>query len=342
MELIRAVCITNFYREHAEVAGSIPRALATMENIYKIRVKTSPSPLSVYPSERRYSASTVLGLGVVHLALATTTLLLASLTLTTSKAVLVSTPLAEDQPEPVQETNETLPVEATTVELEIEDLDSTSVGSRRKRDINRRHYYTNLAVAPCVMTVGSLLAGVSALLAWKRWYIDNNIKWFFVSACASALTSLVCLLLTAFTVSAAGEFDGAQFSYDFPNGPSKPPNFSLVVAVNILIASAIEVIWSTLSAKVAYGGMVSDYPEDIVISKSGGRTEVYTVRKGNKKTKIIPPDILNHFPNAGKLAKYLPKKEAGNLPKEESSKEYRERVNKFLTAQNCAGAEDQN
>lgn len=191
------------------------------------------------------------------------------------------------------------------------------------------------------MTLGSLLAGLSALLAWKRWYIDNNIKWFFISSCISTLTSLICLLLTAFTVSSAGEFRSTQFSQDFPGEGSNPPSFSLVAAVNILIASASEVIWSVLSARLAYKGMMNGYPEDIIISKSGGRTEVCTVRKGNRKRKIIPPDILNHFPNSGKLAKYLPKMESGDLPKEESNKEYRERVNKFLAAQNNADAAQQ-
>lgn len=333
-----------------------------MENIYKIKVKTNPSPLSVYPSERRYSASTVLGLGVVHLALATTTLLLASLTLTTSKEAIVSTGFTENQTEATEltllmsndgnKTSEEVLIVTTAESLETPELTSTTsvtstesnnnetYKSRIRRDLKTTQYYTNISVAPCVMTLGSLLAGLSALLAWKRWYIDNNIKWFFISSCVSVLTSLVCLLLTAFTVSAAGDFDGVQFSYDFPNGPSKPPNFSLVVAVNILIASATELIWSILSAKIAYKGMISNYPEDIVISKCGGRTEVYTVRKGNKKAKVMPPDVINHFPNSGKLAKYLPKKDNGNLPKEESSKEYRERVNKFLTEQNDASTDE--
>lgn len=333
-----------------------------MENIYKIKVKTNPSPLSVYPSERRYSASTVLGLGVVHLALATTTLLLASLTLTTSKEAIISTGFTENQTETTEltllisndgnKTSEEVLIVTTAESLEIPEFTSTTsvtstesnnndtYKSRMRRDLRTTQYYTNISVAPCVMTLGSLLAGLSALLAWKRWYIDNNIKWFFISSCVSVLTSLVCLLLTAFTVSAAGDFDGVQFSYDFPNGPSKPPNFSLVVAVNILIASATEVIWSILSAKIAYKGMISNYPEDIVISKCGGRTEVYTVRKGNKKAKVMPPDVINHFPNSGKLAKYLPKKDNGNLPKEESSKEYRERVNKFLTEQNDTSTDE--
>lgn len=328
-----------------------------MENIYKIKVKTNPSPHSVYPSERRYSASTVLGLGVVHLALAATTLLLASLTLTTSKEAIVSTFQIQELTEgngTFEEMLQTLSVvDGTTTTTLFQDSTSETImefninndtySSRTKRDLKIGQYYTNISIAPCVMTLGSLLAGVSALLAWKRWYIDNNIKWFFISSCISVLTSLVCLLLTAFTVSAAGDFHTAQFSYDFPNQPSKPPNFSLVVAINILIASVVEVIWSVLSAKIAYKGMITSYPEDIIISKLGGRTEVYTVRKGNKnaKTKMMPPDIISHFPNSGKLAKYLPKKESGNLPKEESSKEYRERVNQFLTTQNNSNTEDQ-
>jgi hypothetical protein len=71
------------------------------------------------------------------------------------------------------------------------------------------------------------------------------------------------------------------------------------------------------------------------LSKSGkGRVEVSTVRKGNKIAQVVPPDILNHFPKTGKLAKFFPKKENnGDLPKAESNKEYEERVKKFLSGE---------
>lgn len=324
-----------------------------MENIYKIKIKTNPPSLGLYPSERRYSASTVQGLGVVHLLLAATALLWACLSITTNKHhqayVTEKTTTASNVEEPVslevvnfqtipalEEVSSEVPSENTTENqdytIQEDDHNSTIISRERRSTVERYNQYSTLSIGPCVMTLGSLCAGLAAMLAWKRWYIDNNIKWFFIMSCISAITSSVCLLLTALTVTSVGEFDSLQFSYDFEETGAKKPSFSLVLAVNILIASASEVIWSILSAKIAYRGMMNDYPEDIVISRSRGRIEVNTVQKGNKKGRIIPPDILNHFPASKKLAKYFPKKETGNLPKEESNMEYQERVHKFLSS----------
>ena len=50
-----------------------------MEEIYVVKVRTDPDPARLYPSERRYSALTVGGLGAVHLLLAATSLLLGCL-----------------------------------------------------------------------------------------------------------------------------------------------------------------------------------------------------------------------------------------------------------------------
>lgn len=311
-----------------------------MQSIYKIKIKTNPPSLGAYPSERRYSASTVQGLGVVHLILAATALLLASLSLNPKNSFKESVP---------ENTTSIFYFSPTTTEPQesqtnsYEELNTTEREEqgeiyRVKRSLEGPKQYTNLSIGPCVMTLGSLCAGLAALLAWKRWYIDSNIKWFFITSCISIITSLICLVLTSLSVTAAGEFNALQFSYDFPvpeETNRHKPSFSLVLAVNILIASAAEVVWSILSARVAFKGMVNDYPEDIVVSRSGGRVEVSTVSKGNGKKKILPPDILDHFPASGKIAKYLPKKVAeGDLPKEESNVEYNERVNKFLAHTN--------
>lgn len=327
-----------------------------MENIYKIKIKSNPPCLGLYPSERRYSASTVQGLGVVHLVLAAAALLFACLTVTTNRHHHTQSPEnatntsnAEETVPFAMESFQSTPVpeetfkefsnqsatEAQDLFLTLEDDGSNTTSSRSKRStVDGQNQYATLSIGPCVMTLGSLCAGLAGLLAWKRWYIDNNIKWFFLMSCVSVLTSSTCLLLTSLTVTSAGEFDGSQFSYGFEESSAKRPSFNLVLAVNILITSVSVVIWSLLSAKIAYRGMMNDYPEDIVISRSRGRIEVNTVRKGNKKTRILPPDILNHFPASKKLAKYFPKKESGNLPKEESNMEYQERVNKFLSSHN--------
>ncbi|XP_043493826.1 uncharacterized protein LOC122518792 [Polistes fuscatus] len=59
-----------------------------MENVYVIKVKTKPALSSLYPSERRYSASTVGGLALVHFGLGALSLLLGTLAMSIQGAVL--------------------------------------------------------------------------------------------------------------------------------------------------------------------------------------------------------------------------------------------------------------
>lgn len=59
-----------------------------MENVYVIKVKTKPPLSSLYPSERRYSASTVGGLSLVHFGLGALSLLLGSLALSLQGPIL--------------------------------------------------------------------------------------------------------------------------------------------------------------------------------------------------------------------------------------------------------------
>lgn len=59
-----------------------------MENVYVIKVRTKPALSSLYPSERRYSASTVGGLSLVHFGLGALSLLLGSLALSLQGPIL--------------------------------------------------------------------------------------------------------------------------------------------------------------------------------------------------------------------------------------------------------------
>ncbi|KAL0122475.1 hypothetical protein PUN28_007302 [Cardiocondyla obscurior] len=58
------------------------------ENVYVIKVKTKPSLSSLYPSERRYSASTVGGLSLVHFGLGTLAFFLGILALSLQGPIL--------------------------------------------------------------------------------------------------------------------------------------------------------------------------------------------------------------------------------------------------------------
>lgn len=188
------------------------------------------------------------------------------------------------------------------------------------------------------MSFGALLAGTFGLLAWKRWYIDNNIKWFLVSSVVSTVCAAACALSTALTVSAVGELRRLGFPVDLGEDTSdgRRPSPSLVIAVNVLIAAFSELVWSLLSARVAYRGMMSRYTEDSGEGGVRGRVEVNTVTKGNGRRGggVPPPDILDHFPKTGKIAKFLGRREGkGCLPGQESHQEYKERVEGFLREQ---------
>lgn len=379
-----------------------------MEDIYTIKVRTNPDSRDLYPSERRYSASTVLGLSVVHLALALTALLLASLSLSHHNPLiqnnLTSTSTSSGLPVRYQnftnfneETNSsnyaTKNSSRRSVERDFrnddmayldEDVD-VSEGEAAPEDsvmknppedtfilqdnsFDMEDLYTpliSLIISPCFMALGALLSGTAGILAWKRWYIDHNIKWFFFMSSISTITSLTCLTITALTLGIVTEQqnhatsfsnglqNGNAFIFSFsdnnvfvdrlqqssPNMPQiKPaqtnnkttPNIRMVIAINLLIASVLEFIWSILSTRISWKGMRNSYPDDIILSR--GKMETNTIHKGNKKHKLIAPDILNHHPKKKKFAKYFPKKQDDFLPKPESNKEYRERVDKFLAA----------
>lgn len=322
-----------------------------MENIYKIKIKSTPDPMGLYPSERRYSASIVLGLSVVHMCLALTAILMACLTLTTSQEnnfketenVVTVTNFTEittdsDKFDDVIYKDDPTP----DISQEIRDLqkeNSTSsvvltesfVKTRKeviKQSIEQAGI-SKLSLPCCILVLGGLAAGLTGLLAWKRWYIDHNIKWFFFTSSFAIFTSVVSLVITS--VRMLTVYRAIAFSSTITGENS--PNLRYVLTLNIFICCVLEFIWSILSSKVAYRGMRNTYPDDIILSKSRGKIEVNTVHKGNKKTKAKPPDILNHFQAPGKFAKYFPKKENGNLPKAESNLEYQERVRKFLAAE---------
>ncbi|PNF28685.1 hypothetical protein B7P43_G07889 [Cryptotermes secundus] len=132
-----------------------------MEEIYVVKVRTEPDPARLYPSERRYSALTVGGLGAVHLLLAATSLLLGGLGLA---------------------------------------LQSDSCWTGRYGG----GLWLGLAAAA---------AGAAGILAWRRWYVDNNIRWFFICSTVAATTSLLCLVITAAVLAAIQEQRSNQELY---------------------------------------------------------------------------------------------------------------------------------
>lgn len=355
-----------------------------MEDIYTIKVRSRPDPTNLYPSERRYSASTVLGLGVVHLALGLTAFLLAILTLIAKNDEINSENHQFDS------TIETIPVHLTIQDLQnpeisrkIEMFSRTNVYIKRENILNTTvessedirnsssvltkssSISASFTFAPCIMSVAAFIAGCTAILAWRRWYIDQNIMWFFISSVISTTVSLICLIAIISGIANIASFKLSNYYASNPNHfvlrsengieilrpiisdnknttdngyhESKTENLRTVLAINIAIAAVLELIWSYLSAKISWRGMRNGYSDDLH-TRRGGNVSVNTVIKGNnigKHKKINPkPDIIAHYPKKGKIAKYFPKTENddGYLPKAESHKEYQERVNKFLAS----------
>ncbi|VEN57512.1 unnamed protein product [Callosobruchus maculatus] len=290
-----------------------------MERIFKIKTKSNKDPRDQYPSERRYSASIVIGLGVVYLQLFFYSILMGTLIVhrmtvsTTEELIMI---------------NETGTFNESFTQESITRLNEKLSRDLEAAETQNAPYYINIPALVCggcfVMALGYLLSFFTAVLAWKHWYVDQNITFFFLASSFSTITSSISLLLSVLTC--------INMNVDiekFNNITTESVPLTLSLAVNIVILSAVGLTWSCLATKVAYKGMRSSYPDDMFV-KGRGTVEVSTTRKGSKNANIFPPDIISHFPVTDKLAKYLPRKEDNDLPKAESNLEYRQRVDQFL------------
>lgn len=300
-----------------------------MERIFKIKTKSNVDPRDQYPSERRYSASIVIGLSVVFLQLFLYSVLMGTL-------IVHKLTMQEQESEAVGNTDIPLnsSVQETSMDNSTEEIVPITENHRlyerveKDMDIHNDHYYINIPALVCsgcfVMALGFICSFTTGILAWKRWYIDHNITFFFLASSFSTLTSAICLLLSGLVTL------NMNFNFnEYESNPTSPITFSL--AMNIIILSSIGLIWSFLSTKVSYRGMKNGYPDELTVSKGGRTVQVSTVRKGSKNCSTFPPDIISHFPAGEKLAKYVPKQDNSNLPKAESNYEYQQRVDKFLS-----------
>ncbi|XP_028169902.1 uncharacterized protein LOC114359632 [Ostrinia furnacalis] len=328
-----------------------------MEDVYTIKVKTKPDTRNLYPSERRYSASTVSGLAWVHIALAATSFLLACLALANPGNGLNS--------------NNQTDVNYT--------LDSNS-NATESEDKNSSNYI--LVLAPSLITIFGLAAGLASILASVRWYIDRNITWLFVMSVLSTAVSFSSFVLIAVWFINTTDGDISEFYKD--KVPFKDVivvkhtavidknDSHLVVAlnstdedtsqlftkrvlsINILIAAFLELLWSILSVKISYKGMRNNYKDDSN-ERRGNCISVVTTIKGNdpknlpRNGKLLQPkpDLIEHYPNKKIKRIFLAQSENGFYLKnqnnktkqntETSSEFYKERMMNFLNR--CASLE---
>ncbi|CAH4031983.1 unnamed protein product [Pieris brassicae] len=274
-----------------------------MEDVYTIKVKTKPDPRNLYPSERRYSASTVSGFAWVHIVLAITLLILTSLTLI--------------KPEENSEFTNT---------------------SNFKNSTNNDNSYL-LVMAPSLVAIFAVTAGLTAILSSVKWYIDKNIALFFI---ASVVTFLSCLLAICLIITWRLTNNGEREVYVLKHTDILNKNETHLVInrpvteeqtkwltnnvlfVNILIATILELIWSILSIKISYKGMKNTYN---VEDKRGDCVQVVTKIKGTHGRKFHPK-INRIFLAHNKNGFYL-KNEKVKTP-ETSSESYKERMMDFL------------
>lgn len=286
-----------------------------MERVFKIKTTSNRNPRSQYPSERRYSASIVTGLSVVYFQLCLYSVLMGSLIV--HKMNTDNYVLSEEA------CNNITNVDNSTDETTFEKIQE----SFRTKD----GYYTKIPALICsgcfLMSIGFFCSFITGIFAWRHWYLDHNITFFFLANTLSTLTSSLSLTISLITFLSfeLEDFNSISLKRFYP--------ITMSLTLNILVLSFIGVIWSILATKVSYKGMKTNYPDDMNFSFGGRHVEVNTVKKGNININIYPPDIISHFPASDKLAKYLPKKDSTNLPKAESNIEYQQRVNMFLSGE---------
>lgn len=309
-----------------------------MEDVYTIKVKTKPDTRNLYPSERRYSASTVSGLAWVHIALAATSFLLACLA--------VVNPNGENN----------IKTDNTTNIL---------------NETNNNFYI--LVLAPTLLTIFALAAGIASIFASIKWYIDRNITWLFIMSILStiiAFVSFIMILVWLVTsednlsefykdkipfkdiiiIKHSDIIDRNESHFIIPKNSTEVKEedskvfTKKVLSINILIASFIELLWSILSIKIAYKGMKNNYKE--IDNRRGNCISVVTTIKGNntkkkpRNGKLSKPDLIDNYPNRKIKKIFLAQNDNGFYMKnqnnklkpntETSSEFYKERMMNFL------------
>ncbi|XP_041988272.1 uncharacterized protein LOC121739775 [Aricia agestis] len=320
-----------------------------MEDIYTIKVKTKPDTRNLYPSERRYSASTVSGLGWVHLALAATSSLLASLALVNPTASEINI-----------ENNDTLNENATITTPE------------------PYNYGYMLVLAPTLLAFFALAAGCASILASVRWYVDKNITILFTMSIFSTLVALTAIIMifvwlfetendvtefykeqipfkdililkhTDIIEKNASHFVIMKNSTEIREEDSKVFT-QRVLSINILIAAFLELLWSILSVKISYKGMRNNYK--VNEERRGNCVSVVTTIKGNDPRKMprkfLKPDLIDAYPSRKIKKIFLAQNDNGFYLKNQNNKTkqntetssdfYKERMNNFLNR--CASLE---
>ncbi|XP_020291417.1 uncharacterized protein LOC109858503 [Pseudomyrmex gracilis] len=353
-----------------------------MESVYVIKVKTKPPLSSLYPSERRYSASTVGGLSLVHFGLGVLSLLLGTLALSLQgpilsvacmvpfvtgllawrrwyinrniaiffygslfsliAAILCFVLTILDITAASDSTGGSM-WSLKTPNVQFHHADNVTNMSAHVRDI----VYNSLNVTKndesrLEESIGSPVTSepFSIELNMSDYHDDvRNGSYDNLKAEASLMFEEKLISREVFQDEDAMNItqkstDLTKDETDFWKQYENSSHTRMLLTFNVLMASLLEIFWSLLSAKIAFRGMMSPDSGNII---AGSKTVMRLPVQKRKPPAPKPPDILDHDrrlsdnPNFNNLHGLTGP--GARLPLPESSKEFRERVERFLANQ---------
>ncbi|XP_017788903.1 PREDICTED: uncharacterized protein LOC108571394 [Habropoda laboriosa] len=354
-----------------------------MKNVYVIKVKTKPPLSSLYPSERRYSASTVGGLSFVHFGLGALSLLLGSLALSLQGPILSVACLVPfvtgllawrrwyiDRNIAVffygslfSMTAAVLCFVATIFDIAAAAQCRGTLWSLEKileQPQDRSHLEGQLKNDTIMNETISLVEDTFNI---SRSYDQARKMDTFAPTTGIVFDNMsnISGYILRTSTSDPGEdedpIDEVHSHGDFGNVTEESlestrnrvmsfwhrdhrefSHTKILLTVNVLVASLLEVFWSALSARIALRGMMNRLAESSYANGATGNAKLEGTGGGKRKPPAPRPDILDHDRRLSESLQNLSalhslRNPGPRLPLPESSREFRERVERFLANQ---------
>ncbi|XP_029172568.1 uncharacterized protein LOC114941680 [Nylanderia fulva] len=344
------------------------------ENVYIIKIKTKPPLSSLYPSERRYSASTVGGMSLVHLILGAMSLLLSTMSAICVPGHVLSlvclVPSVTgclawrrwyiDRNISIFFYGSLFSMVAAILCGVVMIFDITAILSARQslefrttldiplhslEGFNDDHYNITSAKSDSKFIEDPDSPGInqsSKSLTLEPYF---NVSGFHSVRNDNNFEESLTLEERTLVAEESFKDDDAMNITESVNPKKKKmaiwrrreyANLSnrILLTLNVLIASSLEMFWSMLSAQIAFHGMMTLPESGNVVA--GSKTSKLSLQK--RKSPAPKPDILNHDCRLSEsLQNFATLQDltglGSRLPLPESNREFRERVERFLANQ---------
>lgn len=275
------------------------------KKILKLKITNVPDARNALPSERRYSASLVLGFSVMFLVLFILSSTVGGLII---HKIIVHGNMVTEQ------------TAAASNDLTMQQQHDRELELRILKDLHpyNIHYEINMPSLLCagcfIMALGHLVSSIAGFLAWKRWFIDKYITFFCLLSGFSIFTSAFCLLLNIVMLFFMTSYDSKH-----PYPPIGRP-----LSCFVFILSIVSIAWSVVAAKIAFRGMKNHYPDGAL---SPNVSAVNTICRQSMDENVVPSQLFNQclYTSDGKVVRYL--REDG---KDALSGDEYERVKQFV------------